>query len=473
MARHPAGLDHVLDPVPEPVPGAALRARPAVGHCPVGTRGARYRPRAPVAARLIGPLALLVLLVLLGGVAGCAASDASLGSMTIHLVGQAPSGTVYRLRHAAISVTGGPTTRIWNTEDDLERTSLSDDVAVGNYVVSVAPGWSLERLDGSSVTPVIAQLISDNPASFTVAPHQRTTVPLRFHVDGEDIDLAQGYEIVVAVEETAPQLIVVANSHNFESGSITVYAASANGDVAPLRTIAGPRTMLTEPDGVAVTADEIIVCDAFAVSVFPLRASGDIAPTRQITGSETDIVTCLDVAVANEEIYVADLNELLVFPVTANGNITPSRRIRGFSFADSLAVEGGELYVADSGGVFVFSLPLTEDAEPVRFISSRCASGIALDEGELVVGDDCLPGLHVYPADADGEVAPLRTLSGPDTGIAGPEQVARFRDHLYVAHIDPDRVLVFAETAAGNTAPLRSIGGPGSGVVAPSDVAVR
>jgi len=74
-------------------------------------------------------------------------------------------------------------------------------------------------------------------------------------------------------------------------------------DVAPLPTIAGASTTPSFPVGVAVTEDEIIVCDqrTGAIDVFPINASGDVAPIRQIVGFETEIGPCNDVAVVNGE----------------------------------------------------------------------------------------------------------------------------------------------------------------------------
>jgi hypothetical protein len=440
----------------------------SVGHDDAGpARGTGLHGlRAPVA----------VMLLLLGGIVGCTApEEASLGTVSVNLIGQAPSGAVYRLRHATITVTGNGTTRVWNTEDAPDQTSISEEVDVGNYRVTLAPGWDIERIDGASATPVVAQLLSDNPVLFTVALHQRTTVPLRFHIDTEEVDLAQGYEIVVTVEEPAPQVIVVTNLNNFQTGSITVYAAGADGDVAPLRTIAGPLTTLTSPGGVTVTDDEIVACDASAVDFFPLLADGDVAPTRQIVGLDTRIGACIDVAVVNDEVYVVTLDSILVFPVTANGNVEPSRRVSGFSFAEYLAIDDQELYVSDGGAdtVFVFSLPLADEAEPTRSISAQCASGVAVHAGELLVGDVCLAGISGYPATANGSVAPLRTLTGANTGIAAPEQIRRFQGQLYLTELAEDRVLIFPDDATGDVAPLRSIGGPNTGVVTPIGVAVR
>jgi hypothetical protein len=420
-------------------------------------------------------------LALVIGLVSCAAPGApGLGTVTLNLVGQAPSGTVYRLRHAVITVSG-PASRIWNTEDDPDRTSLSDQVPAGDYTASLAPGWNLERIEGASATPIAAQLISENPASFVVSPQQRTTVPLRFHVDTDVVDLSQGYDLVLTVGESPPQLIFVANANDFEAGSITVHQANATGDVAPLRTIAGPLTTLSFPGGITATDDQIIVCDAGigAIDFFPLNASGNVAPTRQIVGFETGLDFCTDVAVLDGEVYVAQLHDLLVFPITANGDAAPTHRIAGFSSGDFLAIDGGELYLTDrsssAGGVFVYSLPLTDGAQPMRFLSLRCAAGVTAGGGELLVDDGCaiFGGINAYPQTASGHATPLRTLSGDDTGMQGPEQIRRLRGELYVADRSESHIFVYRDTASGNVAPIRAIGGPHSGVLRPIGVAVR
>jgi hypothetical protein len=423
----------------------------------------------------------LWLLGLLGAIPSCGApGEPAQGTVAVNLVGQAPSGAVYRLRHAVITVTGPDLTRIWNTDDDPDRTSLSANVLAGEYSASVAPGWQLERIEGMSATPVVAQLVSDNPVSFLVSPQARTTVPLRFHVDTDVVDLSQGYDIVITVEESSsPQIIVVTNVNNFQSGSITVHAGNANGDVAPLRTIEGPLTTLLFPGGVTVTDDEIVVCDAGigAIDFFPINASGNVAPTRQIVGLDSGVAGCVDVAVYNGDVYVAQLDDILVFPITANGDATPTHRISGFSLGEFFAIDRGELYMTDwnAGEVEVFSLPLTDDAAPTRSISSRCPLGITTGDGELFVSDGCafFGAINVYPETASGEVTPLRTLGGDLTGMEAPEQIKRFKGQLYMADIDVDRVFIYADTAAGNVPPVRSIGGSHTGIVTPIGIAVH
>jgi hypothetical protein len=443
------------------------RSRPPGSTSPRGRRG----PTAVV--WLVG----LVVAVL--GVPGCAEiGEPDVGTIALNLIGQAPSGTVYRLRHAVITVTGAGVSRIWNTEDDPSRTSLSENVPAQDYTAALARGWNLERIDGASATPVAAALVSANPAPFTVAPHRRTTVPLRFHVDADVVDMSQGYDIVLSVEESPPQLIIVGNiDDDFESGRITVHEAHASGDAAPLRTIAGPLTTLVFPIGITVTDDEIIVCDGDinAIDVFPINASGNVAPIRQIVGDQTGIDSCSDVAVFNGELYVSQFNDLLVFPLTANGDAAPIRRITGISSGQYLAIDQGELYLADSRAerVSVFPLPVADGAQPARFIESDCASGVAAGGGELFVANGChAPGeFSVYPETASGSVEPRRTLSGDRADMGFPGQIRLIRGELYVA--SEDRVFVYRNLAAGDAAPVRTLGGPNTGLSEAIGLAVR
>src|SRR5262245_38167897 len=134
----------------------------------------------------------LLLFALLGSGGCLTAQDDRLWSIGLALVGQGPSGTVYRLRAAAITVQSPSSTTIWNTVDDPNRTSLSANVVVGDYTASVQDGWRLERLDGAIATPVAALLASDNPVLFAVTPLSRTNVPLQFRVNAAVVAMSQG-----------------------------------------------------------------------------------------------------------------------------------------------------------------------------------------------------------------------------------------------------------------------------------------
>ncbi len=70
--------------------------------------------------------------------------------------------------------------------------------------------------------------------------------------------------------------------------AVTEYSARANGDVAPLRTIAGPRTRLDQPRGLRIDrAGRLWVANSGSGTVTEYRAGadGDAAPLRTITAA--------------------------------------------------------------------------------------------------------------------------------------------------------------------------------------------
>jgi hypothetical protein len=73
----------------------------------------------------------------------------------------------------------------------------------------------------------------------------------------------------------------------------------------------------------------------------------------------------------------------------------------------------------------------------------------------------------VYPANANGNVSPYRTITGNATGLTQPGGVVLDRlGKIYIANysVSSSALLVFAATANGNVGPLRSIAGYKSGL---------
>ena len=69
---------------------------------------------------------------------------------------------------------------------------------------------------------------------------------------------------------------------NFSNNSVTVYARTDNGNVAPVRAIVGAATGLNGPFSVTVDAvnNELFVASTSggdSITVYPLRASGNVA----------------------------------------------------------------------------------------------------------------------------------------------------------------------------------------------------
>lgn len=145
------------------------------------------------------------LLVSAHSLAGCTDESSPTGEVSINLVGQTPSGAIYRLRGATIIVDGPNSRDAFHTDNDPDRTSLEANVTAGRYTASLQPGWRLELVKGGAATPIFAELLSANPVLFDVVRDQRTIVPLKFRAFGEDINLAQGYGVVIEVEQCTQQ----------------------------------------------------------------------------------------------------------------------------------------------------------------------------------------------------------------------------------------------------------------------------
>ena len=423
--------------------------------------------------------------VLAGSVAGCIAPVDPRGTIRLDLTGQAPSGATYRLRDAVISVAGPGYTRVWRTEDAPGRTSLSDEVADGSYAATLADGWRLERVDQGAASTVSAQLVSDNPAQFAVADHQRTSVPLRFRVEGEVIDMTQGYDLVLTIDEPSRSpTVVVANLDDWTGPSILVYERDPRGDVAPTRTIAGPATLMTTPTGVTVDRGQIIVCDnAGAINVYPLGANGDVAPVQRISGPATQLLASnmFEVVVVGDEIFVSQNGAVLVFPRRASGDVAPIRALSlrgGVSHGwGHLAIDGGEIFlggpflVADRAVYLIDVYPVTASGSqlPTRTLvppqsidTAGCIpQGIAVTGGRIYESMGwCVSGLLAFDRNASGDVGAVQSITGPSTGFVGPYAMASFRDALYVTDIADPAVRVFPSNATGDTAPRRVIAGP-------------
>jgi DNA-binding beta-propeller fold protein YncE len=120
----------------------------------------------------------------------------------------------------------------------------------------------------------------------------------------------------------------------FVPSSLTVYDGDAKGDVAPLRTIAGPVSQIDWPMGVAVDEvnNEIFVANNGdnSVLVFARTATGNVQPKRVIRGAATGIKGPMGVSIAKDEVWVANFGDhtALVFPRQAAGNVAPRRILR-------------------------------------------------------------------------------------------------------------------------------------------------
>lgn len=239
--------------------------------------------------------------------------------------------------------------------------------------------------------------------------------------------------------------LVVANEGDFagSGGSVTVHAASASGNVAPQRRIAGPSTGLVQPAGVDVdAAGRIYVADAATdtVAVFAAGATGNVAPVQQLRGASTQLDGPAGLDVEGNRLAVAnrDGDSLSVFAVSGSGTLstTPERTVTG---------------------------PSTGLAEPVR---------VVLRDGELTAAT-WAGRVLTYAAGASGNATPARTLTahggGPVTGLALDDEL---RIHVALQYSD-EPVRVFAPGASGSAAPVAFLSGELHDLDLPRGLALR
>ena len=68
--------------------------------------------------------------------------------------------------------------------------------------------------------------------------------------------------------------------------------------------------------------------------------------------------------------------------------------------------------------------------------------------------------MTVYAKDANGDVAPIRTITGANTELDGPNGIALDSDdNVYVSDYFDNSVTEYAKNANSNVAPIRTISG--------------
>jgi sugar lactone lactonase YvrE len=222
-------------------------------------------------------------------------------------------------------------------------------------------------------------------------------------------------------------------------GSVVEYAPGATAASAPIRTIVGGATELSEPNGVGVDgAGNIYVSNAgsAAITVYAPGANGDVAPIRAIAGGATDIgvstnfLQSLTVDTAGT-IYAAVATDLrlggvLVFAAGASGNVAPATTLNGTATGldgpIAIALDANRnLYAINSNGntVIVFAAGAKGDAAPLRTFSSGAfidePAGLAVDGlGNIYVSSQVggIGGSYsVFPPSSSGIGVPTYTVT--------------------------------------------------------------
>jgi len=257
-------------------------------------------------------------------------------------------------------------------------------------------------------------------------------------------------------------------------------------------------------DLVAAAGADVLVTGAdveSAIATFADSASGSAPYVRRIVGGSTllNVPGLIAVDLVHGEIYAPNccVNMVTVHALTADGDIEPLRKLQGSNTGlddtSSVALDlvHGELFVSNSfvdappntGSITVYDLAAHDDAAPIRTIGPSAAlqraGGLFLD----LVHDELFvtvprpsPGpsfVLVFARTASGSDAPLRTLSGAQTLLAGPSGVFVGDGLLFVANRGANSVNVYRRDADLDEAPLRRIAGASTGLSLPQEVALN
>jgi hypothetical protein len=309
------------------------------------------------------------------------------------------------------------------------------------------------------------------------------------------IALASAISAVVpaAAQAAGPDPVGTIYVADFGANAIDVFAPGANGNVAPVRTIAGPTTELGGPADVAVDSAGHVYSSNFStgtITEYAPGASGDAAPINTISGAATGLSQNDDMSLAADgTLFVGNFNSpspVVVFGPGATGNVAPLRQLSGsntgLSTVDGLGADAtGTLYVDNTGisGINVFAPGANGNVAPIRTIAGPATNLASPDDikvgfgGQLVVTNQGNSSILVFASGVSGNVAPTRDISGSNTGLTVLDDLALDANGgIYVTNFNASGVDIFAPGADGNVAPTRTLAGPATTFSEPEGIAV-
>ena len=329
--------------------------------------------------------------------------------------------------------------------------------------------------------------------SITVYPLKASgdTPPLRV-IQGPKTQLKWPAYIYLDVEH---QELFVANAWEH---SILVFRATDSGNAAPIRVLKGTRAGLENPYGVFVDEknEELIVANYgnHSATVYPRTAAGNTPPIRTIrTAPQGTLVPvfqhigALDYDSKREEILVHSCiaqPQTVAFARGARSGERPTRIIAGEATKLGRAMHDmqyDEIHDEivkvnpNAQAILIFRGGASGEEPPIRVIQG---SRTQMMDPDYVAVDPVHDELFVMEADfllvfdrtANGDVAPIRMIGGPDTGFNGGGRalaVDPINDLLVVSadeEYHPSRILVFNRTDQGNVKPKAVIAGPKTGI---------
>ncbi|WP_437576216.1 hypothetical protein [Sorangium sp. So ce887] len=170
------------------------------------------------------------------GLSGCVSQpgddEAALGSISLPLAAEAPSGARYQLRNATFEIrrgyyrdmgTGvgaggasstsggggipsGPLLTIHTEDEDPDASAILVDLEQGSYNVTLLPGWEFKKVQGGTVTDVEATLLSSETVYVYVSPHSTTWAQYQFGIGDAALWLNGKLNVSIKVHEDPSEI---------------------------------------------------------------------------------------------------------------------------------------------------------------------------------------------------------------------------------------------------------------------------
>jgi nitrite reductase/ring-hydroxylating ferredoxin subunit len=212
-----------------------------------------------------------------------------------------------------------------------------------------------------------------------------------------------------------------------ENGNVRAYAGR-DFHYQLIHTLEGAHTGIQHPtaivvnmDGTFYIADSGSAGDRPRVEWFPAGQNGNVFPNRVIAGPRTGITSPRGLALdGSGRLFVSDeaSNKVLVFKPDATGDAAPLVVLSGLHSPDALFVDQLlNIYVCEKGDNSVAVFMTTGPQSWSRSASIRSArlhqlAGVAADQsGRIAVA--ATGGILFFPANSDGQLEPASELQGP------------------------------------------------------------
>lgn len=210
-----------------------------------------------------------------------------------------------------------------------------------------------------------------------------------------------------------------------------------------------------------------------SLTVTPQNTVKSLGDTQQFTATATftsgnQVNATQDVTWTSSDPNILSIqSDTGLATANAEGSVTVTAAGGNLVATTNVQVQAANrIFVASFGtdAIRVFDRNATGNVAPIRSIvgNNTGFSGpiyAAVRDGQLFVTNFSNDSVTVHSVNDSGNVAPLRTLSGNNTGLDNPTGIAILQDELYVGNQNNSSVRVFPLGASGNVAPTRVIAG--------------